>query len=89
MAHGGTNFGLTAGANAGIHDFNYQPMITSYDYNATISEQGRRTVKSDLIVDLMRMYVKPPEAQFPDAYPTIKFEEIYPKLTASLIENLG
>jgi hypothetical protein len=35
-------------------------MITSYDYNATISEQGRQTRKSDLIVDLMTMYVKPP-----------------------------
>jgi hypothetical protein len=23
MAHGGTNFGLTAGANAGIHQFSY------------------------------------------------------------------
>ena len=37
MAHGGTNFGLTAGANAGMHGFSYEPMITSYDYNATIT----------------------------------------------------
>jgi hypothetical protein len=71
MAHGGTNFGLTAGANAGINAFDYEPMITSYDYNATISEQGRKTVKSDLIVDLMNMYVRPPEIPFPDPIPTI------------------
>lgn len=33
LAHGGTNFGLTAGYN----------MTTSYDYFAPISEQGRPT----------------------------------------------
>jgi beta-galactosidase len=65
MAHGGTNFGLTAGANSNAFLFDYQPMITSYDYNATISEQGRRTVKSDMIVDMMNMYVRPPTVPFP------------------------
>ncbi len=37
MAHGGTNFGLTAGANAEMHGLSYEPMITSYDYDATIT----------------------------------------------------
>ncbi|MFC4265156.1 beta-galactosidase [Arthrobacter cryoconiti] len=37
MAHGGTNFGLTAGAN---HDGVIQPTVTSYDSDAPIGEDG-------------------------------------------------
>ncbi|MGN8026591.1 glycoside hydrolase family 35 protein [Microbacterium sp. 22242] len=37
MAHGGTNFGLWAGAN---HDGRLQPTITSYDSDAPIGEDG-------------------------------------------------
>ena len=41
MAHGGTNFGLTAGANAVQKEkFNYKADITTYDYEAPITEQG-------------------------------------------------
>ena len=39
MAHGGTNFGWTAGANLDPA-LGYQPHITSYDYHAPISEAG-------------------------------------------------
>lgn len=42
MAHGGTNFGLTSGAN---HDGVIQPTVTSYDSDAPIAEDGRLTVK--------------------------------------------
>ncbi len=38
MAHGGTNFGLWAGAN---HDGVIQPTVTSYDSDAPIGEDGR------------------------------------------------
>ena len=42
MFHGGTNFGFTNGANdKGI----YQPTITSYDYDAPLSEDGEPTAK--------------------------------------------
>lgn len=42
MVHGGTNFGFTAGANdKGI----YRPIITSYDYDAPIAEDGTPTEK--------------------------------------------
>ena len=41
MFHGGTNFAFTNGAN---HTGEiYQPTITSYDYNAPLSEAGDRT----------------------------------------------
>ena len=42
MAHGGTNFGLSAGAN---HDGVIQPTVTSYDSDAPIAENGRLTEK--------------------------------------------
>ncbi|MEU9856083.1 beta-galactosidase family protein [Streptomyces sp. NPDC047974] len=42
MVHGGTSFGVTAGAN---DDGRYLPTITSYDYDAPIDERGRPTEK--------------------------------------------
>jgi len=44
VVHGGTNFGFTAGANA-FSPVQYQPDVTSYDYDAPIDEQGRPTPK--------------------------------------------
>ncbi|MCU1515445.1 MAG: beta-galactosidase [Pseudarthrobacter sp.] len=42
MFHGGTNFGLTNGANdKGV----YQPIVTSYDYDAPLDEAGNPTPK--------------------------------------------
>ncbi|TYB56046.1 beta-galactosidase [Nonomuraea sp. PA05] len=43
MAHGGTNFGLWAGANE--HDGRLQPTVTSYDSDAPIAEDGTLTDK--------------------------------------------
>ncbi|MEU4426709.1 glycoside hydrolase family 35 protein [Actinoplanes sp. NPDC024001] len=43
MAHGGTNFGLWAGANA--DQGRLQPTVTSYDSNAPIAEDGSLTAK--------------------------------------------
>jgi len=40
MFCGGTNFGFTNGAN---YEGKYQPTVTSYDYNAPLSEAGDRT----------------------------------------------
>ena len=42
MVHGGSNFGLTAGANSidSGSQGDYQADITSYDYDAPINEQG-------------------------------------------------
>lgn len=45
MAHGGTNWGFANGANGGGVDF--QPVITSYDYNGPVSEGGEHGVGSD------------------------------------------
>ena len=40
MFHGGTNFGFMNGAN---YDGKFEPTVTSYDYNALLTEAGDRT----------------------------------------------
>jgi beta-galactosidase len=43
MFHGGTSFGFMSGANSSGND--YQPDVTSYDYQAALDESGRPTPK--------------------------------------------
>ena len=43
MFHGGTSFGWMNGANSNGH--NYEPDVTSYDYNAPLSESGQPSEK--------------------------------------------
>ncbi|WP_230938674.1 beta-galactosidase [Xanthomonas translucens] len=43
VVHGGSNFGLSAGANADDDGSNFQPALTSYDYAAPIDERGAAT----------------------------------------------
>ncbi len=51
MFHGGTNFAFTNGANyADV----YQPTITSYDYNAPLSEAGDRTQTYYCLRDILQ-----------------------------------
>lgn len=53
MVHGGTNFGFTSGAN---YDENHdiQPDLTTYDYDAPISEAGWATEKYNALRDLLK-----------------------------------
>lgn len=53
MAVGGTNFGTWAGAN---HEDGYQPTVTSYDYDAPISESGETTAKFFAYHDIIGKY---------------------------------
>jgi len=54
--HGGTNFGFTAGANA-FSPTQYQPDLTSYDYDAPLNEQGVPTAKYYMLRNLIKQYV--------------------------------
>jgi beta-galactosidase len=51
MFHGGTSFGWMNGANID-HD-NYEPDVTSYDYDAPLDESGRPTQKYMLFRDVI------------------------------------
>src|SRR5258708_24815786 len=57
VIHGGTNFGFTAGANS-FSPTQFQPDITSYDYDAPINEQGRAAPKYFALRKLIAQYVK-------------------------------
>ena len=58
MFHGGTNFGFMNGANWNIGAdsgrFEYQPVTTSYDYDAPLSEHGNMTDKCKVTQDVIR-----------------------------------
>lgn len=71
MVHGGTNFAFTAGANYDKRR-DIQPDLTSYDYDAPISEAGWVTAKYDSIRNVMKKYVK----NIPDAPAAIPVTEI-------------
>jgi beta-galactosidase len=68
VVHGGTNFGFTAGGNA-FSPTQYQPDVTSYDYDAPIDEQGQPTPKYFALRDLISKYVsyKMPDIPKPNA----------------------
>ncbi|WP_313545513.1 glycoside hydrolase family 35 protein [Leifsonia aquatica] len=57
MFHGGTNFGFTNGANdKGV----YQPIITSYDYDAPLDEAGEPTEKFWAFRDVIAKHASVP-----------------------------
>jgi beta-galactosidase len=66
VIHGGTNFGYTAGANA-FSPTQYQPDLTSYDYDAPIDESGNATPKYHMLRRLIAQYtgVQPPPIPAP------------------------
>ena len=75
MVHGGTNFGFTSGANYN-DDHDIQPDITSYDYDAPISEAGWATPKYMAIRKLMKEYVEYDIPEIPAQIPVIAIPEI-------------
>jgi beta-galactosidase len=60
MFHGGTNFGLTSGAN---DKGTYQPITTSYDYDAPLDEAGNPTAKYWAFRDVLAKYAPAPAAR--------------------------
>jgi beta-galactosidase len=88
VAHGGTNFGFTAGANSGGKG--YEPDITSYDYDAPIDEQGRATPKYTALRDLIgsRLPAGQSLPAVPDPIPAIAVPEFPMRVHASLWNHL-
>ncbi|NDV67326.1 beta-galactosidase family protein [Dysgonomonas sp. 25] len=75
MAHGGTNFGFTSGAN-NDKTHGIQPDLTSYDYDAPVSEAGWVTPKFDSIRNVIQQYVDYPLPDAPEAMPVIEIAAI-------------
>ncbi|MEO6814408.1 MAG: beta-galactosidase [Ginsengibacter sp.] len=75
MVHGGTNFGFTSGANYDKeHDI--QPDITSYDYDAPISEAGWATPKYNALRELFMKSVSYKIPPIPAPIPVIEIPSI-------------
>ena len=75
VLHGGSNFGFAAGANA-FSPIQYQPDLTSYDYDAPINEQGRATSKYFMLRNLISQYVSYTIPELPPPPPAIEIPEI-------------
>ncbi|MBK7642555.1 MAG: beta-galactosidase [Planctomycetes bacterium] len=87
MVHGGTSFGLSAGANAPP----FRPQTTSYDYDAPIDEAGRPTSKFYALRLLFQRYLAPGETlpEIPPPYGVTRTSEISLDEFAPLFEELG
>lgn len=85
MAHGGTSFGLWAGA-----DRPFSPDTTSYDYDAPIGEAGGANPKFEAIREVMARHLQPGETipEPPAANPVIEIPPFSLTETASLFDNL-
>ncbi len=75
VAHGGTNFGFTAGANSGGKG--YEPDVTSYDYDAPINEIGQITPKYMALRELIGSYL-PKGKKLPPIPPLVPVMDIPP-----------
>ena len=88
MFCGGTNFGFTAGANG-----NYQPDITSYDYGAPLTEQGRTTKQYMDLRNLIAGYLSkenPPQTlpPVPAVIPAMSLPAIQMQAFTSIWQHL-
>ncbi|XP_029157571.1 beta-galactosidase-like [Nylanderia fulva] len=67
MFYGGTNFAFTSGANGGAGS--YSPQLTSYDYDAPLTEAGDPTDKYFAIRNVIGQYLPLPNVSLPTASP--------------------
>ena len=87
VAHGGTNFGFTAGANA-FSPTQYQPDITSYDYDAPINELGQPTPKFFIIRNLIAQYNNQKITALPKQIPVIEIPTVDMLYLTSIWDHL-
>ena len=85
--HGGTNFGFTAGANA-FSPTQFQPDVTSYDYDAPIDEQGRPTPKYYALRNLIARYTSHPLPEVPAPVPIMTIPAFTMQPYTSLWDHL-
>ena len=86
MFHGGTSFGWMNGANS--NGSNYEPDVTSYDYDAPVGESGELTPKFFLLRDVITKATGRTPPAPPAAIPTRTLQPIALTHTASLWKHL-
>ncbi|MEU9170599.1 glycoside hydrolase family 35 protein [Streptomyces sp. NPDC048420] len=73
MFHGGTNFGFTNGAN---HKHAYEPTITSYDYDAPLTESGDPGPKYHAFREVIARHTAAPEEPAPAPAPKLPVTDV-------------
>jgi beta-galactosidase len=82
MFHGGTSFGWMNGANS--DGKNYEPDVTSYDYDSPLDESGRAKPKYFTFRDVIAKATGNTPPAVPTSPPTVKIPEFKLEETASL-----
>ncbi len=85
MFHGGTNFGFYNGAN---YSDKYEPTVTSYDYNALLTESGAVTDKYYAIREIITRYTNLDPRPLPEPIPARSYGEIRMNQSVGLFESL-
>ncbi|MGH7634081.1 MAG: glycoside hydrolase family 35 protein, partial [Gemmatimonadaceae bacterium] len=85
MFHGGTNFGFTSGANY-TKSMPIEPSMTSYDYDAPLSEAGWPTTKYFALRDVIRRHVSYDIPDVPARIPVIAVPPIRLTRAAGLFD---
>ena len=87
MLHGGTSFGWMNGANS--NGKNYEPDVTSYDYDAALDESGHPTPKYFLFRDVIARDIGTTPPPVPMPPPTVAVPAFTLTSSASLWDNLA
>ncbi len=87
MFHGGTNFGFMNGAN--VDGETYQPDVTSYDYDAPLSEDGQITPKYEALRQVIGKYAPLPDLPLPEPARRIAPGAVVLNQAVSLFDALG
>ncbi|KAM8926971.1 beta-galactosidase-1-like protein 2 isoform 2-T2 [Pelodytes ibericus] len=85
MFHGGTNFGFMSGA---LHFHEYRSDVTSYDYDAPLTEAGDYTSKYFKLRDLLSKYYDDPLPPPPSLVPKATYGAVELKRGMSLWDAL-
>ncbi|MFI9173947.1 beta-galactosidase family protein [Streptomyces lincolnensis] len=85
MFHGGTNFGFTNGAN---HHHTYAPTVTSYDYDAALTESGDPGPKYHAFRDVIARYAPVPDEPAPAPAPKLPLTTVDLDRRAPLLPHL-
>jgi beta-galactosidase len=86
MFHGGTSFGWMNGANS--NGKNYEPDVTSYDYDSPLDESGRVTPKYELLRETIAEATGKQPPPIPTVAPAISVGQAAFAEGASLWKNL-
>ncbi|XP_048199555.1 beta-galactosidase-1-like protein 2 [Perognathus longimembris pacificus] len=85
MFHGGTNFGFINGA---MHFHEYKSDVTSYDYDAVLTEAGDYTAKYSKLRDFFGSFSGAPLPPPPELLPKMSYEPVMPSFYLSLWDAL-